>query len=86
MASFRSSFDPCKRSATAAAATAPAASGMVCRLSTIAKMKNTKIILKKFSNHIKNSSINSTRQLWVLNLNIFFISPILQDHYAYADS
>jgi hypothetical protein len=30
MASFRSSFDPCKRSATAAAATAPAASGMVC--------------------------------------------------------
>lgn len=31
MASFRSSFDPCNRSATAAAATAPAASGIVCR-------------------------------------------------------
>jgi hypothetical protein len=55
IASFRSSFDPCSRSATAAAATAPAASGIVCINTDSGEEEKYK--LKQFSNSINSHLI-----------------------------
>lgn len=62
MASFLSSFDPCKRSATAAAATAPAASGMVCR---------TIIVKKKHSNFSQEHFQTTWRTIWQVQLDSY---------------
>ena len=74
MASFPSSFDPCKRSATAAAATAPAASGMVCGNVNNSQEEKYKLHSEIFL-HIKNHLISSTWELCGFTSN-YLCEPI----------